>query len=179
MAANAGNASATSSAPFGLAFLRALTVASLVKLFALQTHVPAELQPLFAAFDPDVSAVWEPDEDFFKRLPRESLTAALGEAAIPDVTPSKKKRELVEMAIRQLLPLGWLPKPLRTPCYKGPGSNAWADAHAAMTADQIAAKHAPAPAPKGKAKPKAATRAKPVKKVAKSPARKTTKRKGK
>ena len=80
---------------------------------------------------------WQPTEDFFKRMPRESIAAALGEAAIPGVTPSKKKKELVEMAVRDLILLGWLPKPLRTPCYTGPGSNTWSQAHADKTAETI------------------------------------------
>ncbi len=45
------------------------------------------------------------------------------------------------MALRSLPPLGWLPQPLRTPAYKGPGSNSWADAHAARTADEAAENH--------------------------------------
>lgn len=96
------------------------------------------LRPLIDAFDPDIASIWAPDEGFFKRMPRESLAAALGEAAIAGITPSKKKKELIEMAVRDLVPLGWLPKPLRTPSYVGPGSNAWADAHAEKTADAIA-----------------------------------------
>ena len=110
---------------------------SLAPLFKLSTSNVDELRPIIDAFDPDVAAHWQPDVEFLKRMPRESLAAALGEAAIAGVTPSKKKKDLVEMAVRDLVPLGWLPKPLRTPCYKGPGSNAWADAHADKVADEI------------------------------------------
>lgn len=119
--------------------LDTLIAHSLAPLFRCFMGDMDDMRPIFQAFDPDVAADWLPDAEFFKRLPRESLAAALGEAAIPGVTPSKKKKDLVEMAVRDLVPLGWLPKPLRTPSYRGPGSNAWADAHAAMTADQIVA----------------------------------------
>jgi ParB family chromosome partitioning protein len=105
--------------------------------FACHHQIDPGLEPLTSAFLPDVNAVWEPGEDFYKRMGRDALAAALGEAAIPGVTPSKKKKELVEMALRSLPPLGWLPRPLRTPAYKGPGSNSWADAHAAKLADEV------------------------------------------
>jgi ParB family chromosome partitioning protein len=106
----------------------ALSIAPLLKYDAAMLEA---LRPIIDAFDPDVAAHWLPDAEFYKRMPRESLAAALGEAAIAGVTPSKKKKDLVEMAVRELTPKAWLPKPLRTPSYKGPGSNAWADAAAA------------------------------------------------
>ena len=107
-------------------------------LFNLGASIPDAVRHLIDAFDPDVAAIWQPNEAFFKRLPKDSLAAALNEAAIPGVTAAKKKRELAEMALRDLVPLGWLPKPLRTPCYTGPGSNRWADAKSAQLADEIA-----------------------------------------
>lgn len=113
---------------------------TLAPLFQCSVSTVDELRPIIDAFDPDVAEHWLPDGEFFKRMPRESLAAALGEAAIPGITPSKKKKDLIEMAVRDLVPLGWLPKPLRTPSYKGPGSNAWADAHAAKVADEIISK---------------------------------------
>jgi ParB family chromosome partitioning protein len=115
---------------------------SLAPLLKIADSEMQHLRPIIDAFDPDVSAHWQPDVDFFKRMPRESLAAALGEAAIAGVTPSKKKKELVEMAVRELAPKGWLPKPLRTPSYKGPGSNAWADAQGAAAVQQIEEKAA-------------------------------------
>jgi len=120
--------------------LDTLIARSLAPLFRLTASSMDELRPIIEAFDPDVGSGWQPDAEFFKRMPRESLAAALGEAAIAGVTPSKKKKDLVEMALRDLVPLGWLPKPLRTPSYKGPGSNAWAEAHAERTADEIMAR---------------------------------------
>jgi len=108
--------------------------AGLAPLFNCRPHEMAGLRPIISAFDPDVLEAWQPGEDFFKRMPRESLAAALTEACVPGASPSKKKKELVEMALRHLVPTGWLPKPLRTPSYKGPGSNAWANAQAAAAA---------------------------------------------
>ena len=108
-----------------------ICLAPLLKISDAQME---HLRPIIDHFAPDVAAHWQPDEQFFKRMPRESLAAALSEAAIPGVTPSKKKKDLVEMAVRDLAPKGWLPKPLRTPSYKGPGSNAWADAQGAKAA---------------------------------------------
>lgn len=118
-------------------FLDFVIARSLAPLLKITDPQMQDLRPIIDHFDPDVAAHWQPDEQFFKRMPRESLAAALAEAAIAGVTPSKKKKELVEMAVRELVPKGWLPKPLRTPCYKGPGSNAWADAQGAATVDQI------------------------------------------
>lgn len=106
-------------------------------LFRIPLAVDDWLKPLIDAFDPDVSSIWWPGEDFFKKMPRDMLAAALGEAAVPGVTPGKKKKEMVEMALRALPAMGWLPKPLRTPSYKGPGSNAWSQAHADQVADQV------------------------------------------
>lgn len=110
---------------------------AIAPLFNCHSSELEELRPLINAFDPSVISHWQPDAEFFKRMPRESLAAALSEAAIAGVTPSKKKKDLIEMAVRDLVPLGWLPKPLRTPGYAGPGSNAWADAHAEKTAAEI------------------------------------------
>jgi ParB family chromosome partitioning protein len=119
----------------------ALSIAPLLKYDAAMLDA---LRPIIDAFDPDVAAFWQPDAEFFKRMPRESLAAALGEAAVSGVTPSKKKKDLVEMAVRELTPKGWLPKPLRTPSYKGPGSNVWADAAAAAAVgeEQLAQRRA-------------------------------------
>lgn len=114
--------------------LPAFIAMSLAPLIKVTVAEHGNLRPIIDAFDPDVTRVWEPREDFFKRLPRESLAAALTEACVPGATASKKKKELVEMALRHLVPTGWLPKPLRTPSYKGPGSNAWADAQGAKAA---------------------------------------------
>ena len=116
----------------------AITAQSTAALLNLGATIADEDRTLIDTFDPDVGAVWQPSEEFFKRCPRDSLAAAFNEAAIPGVAPSKKKKDLVEMALRDLVPLGWLPKPLRTPCYKGPGSNHWADAKSAQLADEIA-----------------------------------------
>ena len=110
---------------------------SLAQLLKITDPQMQDFRPIIEAFDPDVSAIWQPDEAFYKRMPRESLAAALGEAAIAGVTTSKKKKELVEMAVRELTPKGWLPKPLRTSSYKGPGSNVWADAQSAAAVEQL------------------------------------------
>jgi ParB family chromosome partitioning protein len=109
---------------------------SLAPLLKIADSQMQDLRPIIDAFDPSVLSIWQPDAEFYKRMPRESLAAALAEAAIAGVTPSKKKKELVEIAVRELTPKGWLPKPLRTPSYKGPGSNAWADAAGAAAAGQ-------------------------------------------
>lgn len=123
-------------------FLDFVIARSLAPLLKISDGQMQDIRPIINHFDPNVAAHWQPDEAFFKRMPRESLAAALGEAAIAGVTPSKKKKELVEMAVGQLVPKGWLPKPLRTPSYKGPGSNAWADAQGAAVVEQIEEKAA-------------------------------------
>jgi len=111
-----------------------LIATSVASLFRCTTENMDSLRPIIEAFDPDIAAIWQPTLEFFKRMPRDSLAAALSEAAVAGVTPSKKKKELVEMALREMAPHGWLPKPLRTPSYKGPGSNSWADRRAAEAA---------------------------------------------
>lgn len=124
------------------ALLDQIIARSLAPLLKITDAQMQDLGPIIKHFDPDVAAHWQPDEQFFKRMPRESLAAALNEAAIAGVTPSKKKKELVEMAVGQLVPKGWLPKPLRTPSYKGPGSNAWADAQGSAVVQQVEEKAA-------------------------------------
>jgi ParB family transcriptional regulator, chromosome partitioning protein len=105
----------------------AIIAAGLARLFNIDSEIKPEHKRLIIGFDPDCAAIWQPGEEFFKKLSRDALVHALGEAAIAGVTPSKKKKELVEIALRELPKLGWLPKPLRAPNYKGPGSNAFAD----------------------------------------------------
>ncbi len=76
--------------------------------------------------DPDVSALWQPDGDWFKRLKIGQLLAAitetLGDARAQDLSKARKT-QLVDVCVAEVAPLGWLPEPLRTPCYRGPGSD--------------------------------------------------------
>jgi ParB-like chromosome segregation protein Spo0J len=90
-------------------------------------------------FDPEVAKWWTPDAEFFKRLKKPDLIEALEESAAVNIPKSGSKSQLVELAAADLPAKGWLPKPLRSPCYAGPGSNAWADAQGAKVADAAAA----------------------------------------
>lgn len=79
---------------------------------------------LVRLLDPQIT--WRPDRAFFQRLKREHLRHALAEAAV-QTAPSQAKPALVDLAVEHLIPPAWLPEPLRTPSYAGPGSNQWAD----------------------------------------------------
>lgn len=98
----------------------------------------ADVSALIQRFDPEVGRQWTPDEAFFRRLRKPDLIAALDEAAVADIPRSGNKGQLVGLAVARLPAMSWLPKPMRSPSYAGPGSNAWADAQGAQVADAIA-----------------------------------------
>lgn len=104
-----------------------------------------DVKAVIAAIDPDMTAEgWKPDLEFMGRLNRAQLLVVIGECEPTFKMPaSSKKAELVDEAAGRAQATGWLPPPLRTPSYKGPGSNAWADARAAQSAEEISQQHPP------------------------------------
>lgn len=110
-------------------------------LFEVLSLKNVDVQAAIALVDPDMTAEgFHPDAEFFGRLNRVQLTAAIAEIDPVKVVPaSLKKAELVEIATTLSELHGWLPPPLRTPSYKGPGSNAWHEVRDAMLADQAVA----------------------------------------
>ena len=107
------------------------------------------VKALVARMDPDVASVWRPDEAFFKRLKAQDLTECLIEVnhgALPaSLSARAKKAELVAKAVELAPAAGWLPKPLRTACYTGPGSDTFIPAAAAEGTGEGAAADAAAP----------------------------------
>ena len=106
----------------------------------------ANVQALITRMDPDVIQVWQPDAAFFKKLKSADLTECLIEVnhgTLPEgVSAKAKKAELVAKAASLAPPAGWLPKPLRTASYVGPGSE-----HYKPPESEEAPVEIPAPAP--------------------------------
>src|SRR6185503_7882338 len=96
------------------------------------------------AIDPDMTAEgFKPDLEFMGRLNRAQLLQVIGDCEPTFKTPASwKKAELVDEASGRAQATGWLPQLLRTPSYKGPGSNAWAEHLAQDSADAIAQQRA-------------------------------------
>jgi ParB family chromosome partitioning protein len=108
-------------------------------LFRVSSLKNPDVRAVIEMIDPDMAAEgWHPDAEFMGRLNRPQLVAVIAEIDPERGTPvSTRKPELMEIA-RSLAELhGWLPPPLRTASYKGPGSNAWAQAKADQAADAI------------------------------------------
>lgn len=79
------------------------------------------------------------DAAFLKLLGREQIAAIITECGARPPPKTRKKSDLVTEALPLIAAEGWLPAPLRTPSYAGPGSNAWADTRADAAARQQAA----------------------------------------
>lgn len=108
--------------------LMRLIALGLAGTFAFGSSIDGGGRAYIEAFDPDCAASWKPGEEFFRKMAKDALAEALSEADVPGVTGTKKKRELIEMAVRELPGTGWLPKPMRAPCYQGPGSQSYIEA---------------------------------------------------
>lgn len=148
--------------------------------WAMADEVRTRLPALRAALSPEaVNAAIARHfdaEDYFGGAPRSFVIRAIAESFSPDQArrlKDKSKAETAKFAIANVTRTGWLPKELRTPHYRGPGTE-----HYAVPADHIPVEGS-ALATVPKAKPKAAARAgtkpdadrrRPAKKAAK-PAR--------
>ncbi|TGS79736.1 hypothetical protein EN818_30990, partial [Mesorhizobium sp. M3A.F.Ca.ET.175.01.1.1] len=63
-------------------------------------------------------------EDYFKSIAKPFVITAIREAINEDEARKAdklKKKELVEFAVKNVPPTGWLPPELRAPTYSGPG----------------------------------------------------------
>lgn len=97
-----------------------------------------------AMVDPDMTAAgWRPDADFFAGLGKAQICAALAEMG-GTAKPAAKKPDLAAAAADLAAATAWLPAPLRTPSYAGPGSAPWAEARATAIADAIVGREAAA-----------------------------------
>jgi ParB family chromosome partitioning protein len=107
-------------------------------------HPGADGKALVRRLDPDCARWFKPDEAFFNRLKKPQLVDALADLDPIDAKAreNRKKPELVARCLEVLAPAGWLPAPLRSPCYAGPGGALFADARAA---DIAARSSAPSP----------------------------------
>jgi ParB-like chromosome segregation protein Spo0J len=90
--------------------------------------------------DPDMKAEgFAPDEAFLAKLSAKQVNLILAEID-PKTPPFKgKKPDLVAHALPQIELHGWMPQPLRTPSYKGPGSASWQEAIAQLLVDEAEA----------------------------------------
>jgi ParB family transcriptional regulator, chromosome partitioning protein len=115
-------------------------------LNVMKRLIDANVQALITRMDPDVIKIWQPDLAFFKKLKAADLTEGLIEinhGTLPEgVSAKAKKAELVVKAAGLAPAAGWLPKPLRTASYLGPGSDHYKSPEA-----EAAPVETPAPAP--------------------------------
>lgn len=90
----------------------------------------SENMALLNAMDPEALSAalvrhFDPD-DYFKSAPIPVIIGAIEETMSGGSTMTtlqgKKKKDLVEMAMQQVVPMGWLPVELRTAAYAGPGA---------------------------------------------------------
>lgn len=103
---------------------------------------------VISLIDPDMKAEgFAPDAEFLAKLSAKQVNLILAEID-PKAPPFKgKKPDLVAHALPQIEMHGWMPAPLRTPSYKGPGSASWQEAIAQILVDEAeAARTAPEPA---------------------------------
>ncbi|WP_196504030.1 ParB/RepB/Spo0J family partition protein [Aestuariivirga litoralis] len=110
--------------------------------FELDSLSNVDAHSVFSAIDPPIGGEgFGIGADFIGRLNRAQIEAIAHEIA-PQGKFVKGKRGEMAMA---LLPMvessGWLPQPLRTPSYQGPGSASWAEkiAEAAMPEKELEA----------------------------------------
>jgi ParB family transcriptional regulator, chromosome partitioning protein len=111
-------------------YLEAALAADTLQFTSLKN---TDVQAVIQVLDPDMQAEgFKPDAAFLSLLSRAKIEAILDE--IDPNRPalkSRKKTDLVAHAVPQIEMHGWLPAPLRTPSYKGPGSAQWQEALAA------------------------------------------------
>lgn len=126
--------------------LDAMTEDDRTKLFAMLLADTldwgiASPRDLIRRLDPEPGHWWRADAQFFNKLNRAQLCAALADLDPADALARKnrKKPDLVARCVEALTPTGWLPDTLRAPSYAGPGSPIWADKKAAEAAEKIAA----------------------------------------
>jgi ParB family transcriptional regulator, chromosome partitioning protein len=112
--------------------------------FTVSSLKNEDVKAVLEMIDPDMAGEgWKPDAEFFSRLNRAQLLAVIADCAPNFKMPaSAKKAELVDEAGGRAQATGWLPPPLRTSHYIGPGSNAWAEHLASKSADDIAQQQA-------------------------------------
>ncbi len=102
-----------------------------------------DVRTVIDLIDPDMKAEgFSPDEAFLAKLSAKQVNLILAEID-PKAEPFKgKKPDLVAHALPQIELHGWMPQPLRTPSYKGPGSASWQEAIAQILVDEAEAARA-------------------------------------
>jgi len=107
--------------------------------FTVSSLKNPDVQAVLAMIDPDMTAEgFAPGAEFLGKLNRKQLLGILSEIdPAHGIGKDLKKPDLVLIVDSRANGAGWLPPPLRTPSYKGPGSNAWADNLAAKSAEEI------------------------------------------
>lgn len=107
-------------------------------LFRVSSLRNREVAAVIALIDPDMTSEgFIVRADFLEKLNKAQLLAIAAEIK-PDETiaASIKKADLVTALEPSVIASGWLPAVLRTPSYKGPGSNAWTEARDSKLADE-------------------------------------------
>jgi ParB/RepB/Spo0J family partition protein len=135
-----------------VAHLESLTPEQLVNIeallaadcFEINAVKNPDVQWVISQIDPDMSAEgFAPTEEFLKRLGREQLVDAIAEIdPTTKLTKAASKTKLLEAALNLIGLHGWMPRQMRGPSYKGPGSAAWQDAIAQTLIDQAEAARA-------------------------------------
>jgi ParB family transcriptional regulator, chromosome partitioning protein len=99
-----------------------------------------DVRTVIDLIDPDMKAEgFVPDEAFLAKLSAKQVNLILAEID-PKAPPFKgKKPDLVAHALPQIELHGWMPQPLRTPSYKGPGSASWQEAIAQLLVEEAEA----------------------------------------
>lgn len=118
--------------------ITAIEAAIAAHWFTIDALRNVDVQTVIKAIDPDMRGEgFRIDADFLGRLSRDQIAIITVEIN-PDAPVAKgKKPEMVAAALPIIEAAGWLPEQLRTPSYKGPGSEAWKPpAAASKTATQ-------------------------------------------
>lgn len=96
----------------------------LAHLVAASLKKTASVKEIVKLASPKPEKIWYADEAFLKRLSKTQIMEALKEAGCAEAAQkgqSAKKGELLLLAAKALADTKWLPTPLRTPAYVGPG----------------------------------------------------------
>lgn len=130
--------------PEGIITVEAYLAADLFSVSSLRNR---EVAAVISLIDPDMTTEgFIVRAEFLEKLNKVQLMAIAAEIK-PDETiaASIKKADLVTALEPSVIASGWLPAVLRTPSYKGPGSNAWVEARDAKLTDEAIAEHPASP----------------------------------
>lgn len=169
-----------------LADVMAKTICGMIipdRPFSMPDGVRTKLPTIRQALDQNVfnaamAKRFDP-KDYFSNAPKALVLKAISEAINPDEArkiASKTKADIWKWALDNLAKTGWLPKELRTVHYKGPGSEGYKKPAADASAKPDVPSAMRSALTKAEKALKPLKRAAAVRKAAKAPAKKTTKK---